>query len=67
MNAKVAAIVANATVSGQPVWTPAVLAALATLFHASRSQVAVGSCQETPAMGAGAADPAPVPSQEHAT
>jgi hypothetical protein len=55
MNAKVAALVANAVVVGRPVWTPAVIAALATLFHESRRN------------GAGAADPAPTDAQEYET
>lgn len=32
-----AAIVANAVVIGRPVWTPAVIAALAAMFHAQRT------------------------------
>lgn len=62
MNARVADLVANAIVSGRPVWTPTVLAALAQMFHAARGQAP----QDT-AQGAGAADPAPLPTQEPET
>lgn len=62
MNAKVAALVANAVVVGRPVWTPAVIAALARMFHE-----AGGQASEDTAQGAGAADPAPIQTQEHET
>lgn len=59
MNAHVADLVANAVVSGRPVWTPTVLAALAQMFHASRQPEPGVTAQ-----GADAAHPAPLPTQE---